>query len=148
MKSLIAIVATILFTTVSAHCRMGETLEQLITRFGEGKKNTGRIRMAGHDQYYFEKDGIGIQCVISDGKVAMEVFHRIGPIITDQDIKEILKTEGDGHSWRFDKKTDRMIRGDNRLEAFRSPGHEDMFFIQEIATRLGNDIANKGKPGF
>ena len=145
-----AIVATIavLLGTLPAQCRIGETLDQLTARFGEGRKNTGTIRLAGHDQYYFEKDGIGIECVMANDKCIMEVFHNLGPKITDQDIKELLKAEGESHGWGFNIAKKRWIRSDNKLQAYRLAGHDDFFSIEEISGRKPGDQPDTGKPGF
>jgi len=143
MKTIIIATSLLLFAATSAYCRIGETLEQLTARFGgEGKKNTGHVRMAGHDQWYFEKDGIGVNCVMSDDKCVMEVFHRIGSDITDLDIKDILKSEADGHGWGFDKRTKRWTRSDYVLVAYHEPGHHDIFFLEQIPK------GTNGLPGF
>lgn len=147
MKTVIAITLMVLLLTPLAQCRVGETLAELTTRFGEGRENSQKIRLPGHDQYYFEKDGIGVQCVMSGDQCIMEVFHRIGTKITDQDIKEILRTEADGHGWGLIK-PERWNRGDNKLTAYRQQGHDDMFFIEDIAAMKANGRDTKGKPGF
>jgi hypothetical protein len=147
MKIVIATALIVLLSTLPGQCRIGETLAELTTRFGEGRENSQKIRLPGHDQYYFEKDGIGVQCVMSDDKCVMEVFHRIGSKITEQDIHEILRTEADGHGWGLIK-PDRWNRSDNQLTAYREHGHADMFFIEDIAAMKANGKYTKGKPGF
>jgi hypothetical protein len=133
----------LVIAATSAQCRIGETLSELNARFGgEGKKNTAHIRMAGHDQWYFEKDGFGVQCVMTDDKCVMEVYHRIGQLINDGNINDLLKAEADGHTWGFDKKTARWTRSDYKLQAFREPGHKDMFYVEEMEKQ------HSGKTGF
>jgi hypothetical protein len=124
--------AVLLFlATLPAQGRIGEALEEMAARFGEAQKDGAVTRMAGHEQYYFEKDSLGIECVIGDGKCVMEVFHRIGSkIISDEDIKNILKVEADGHGWGFNYATKRWMRSDGRLQAYRQPGHDDYFFLE------------------
>jgi hypothetical protein len=142
MKTVIVATMLLVIAAASAQCRIGETLEELNARFGEGKKNSQKIRMKGHDQWYFEKDGIGVQCVMTDDACVMEVFHRVGAEITDRDIKEILKSEGDGHGWGFDQRTKRWTRSDYNLVAYREQGHNDIFYLEKSGK------AAKGLPGF
>ena len=148
MKYAIVATITILLGTLPAQCRIGESMSQLTARFGPGKKDNGTVRMAGNDQYYFEKDGIGIECVMANDKCVMEVFHNLGPKITDHDIRELLKTEEDGHTWGFSPAKKRWLRSDNKLQAYRQPGHDDFLFIEEISVKISSGQPDTGKPGF
>ena len=129
MRFLIGITAMIMVAATPARGRIGETLAELTARYGQGKKNHGKIRLPGHDQYYFEKDGIGVNCVMSEDKCLMEVFHRLGSVITDEDIQGILKTEADGRAWNL-VEPGNWKRDDHALTASRQKHHADIFFIE------------------
>ena len=148
MKYAFFAVVTILFGTLPAHCRIGESLTELTARFGQGKKDNGTIRMAGHDQYYFEKNGTGIECVMENDKCVMEIFHNLGPKITDHDIRELLKSEEDGHTWGFSPAKKRWLRSDNKLQAYRQAGHDDFLFVEVISAKKTVGQPDTGKAGF
>jgi hypothetical protein len=111
--------------------RIGETLEELTADYGPGRKNAGKIRIPGDDEYYWEMRGLGINVVMQDGKSIMLVVHQIGRKIIETDIKEFLAANGEGRGWRPDG--NRWISGDRQLAAFREKRHLDMFFVVDIA---------------
>ena len=111
----------------------------MTSRFGPGKKNAGKIRIPGKDEYYWEMKGFGVNVVMEDDRAVMLVIHRIAHIIAESDIKELLAANSEGHGWRPDSKIPRWISNDSRLEAFREKDHKDMFFIQDIEA-----VANSG----
>jgi hypothetical protein len=59
-----------------------------------------------------------------------------------------LKVEADGHGWGFNPRTKRWTRSDNKLAAYRELNHEDMFFLEDMATKKENEAVTKGKAGF
>ena len=128
--------AVILVATLSAlpvHARIGETMEQLVQRYGEGQK-VNNTRMPVGEQFEFTKKPFGVQAVMLDGKCVKEVLHRVeGPIISDVEIKELLKANGEGHTWAYIRKDEVWMRSDHKVRAFRQPGHPDFFFIEDVA---------------
>ncbi len=78
----------------------------------------------------------------------MEVYHRKDKKIMDDDIKGILKANGEGHSWSQDKKTGEWMRADHKMKAFRAPGHADFLFVQDVAVVKAIEKGNKSGAGF
>jgi hypothetical protein len=111
--------------------RIGETLEELTAHYGIGKKNAGKIRIRGDDEYYWEMRGLGVNVVMQDGKAVMLVVHEISQKISEADIREFLAANGEGRGWHPDGL--RWVSGDKQLEAFREKNHHDMFFVEDIA---------------
>jgi hypothetical protein len=145
MKLLVAFIAVLSFATLPAQCRIGETLDELVARFGEVKKDREATRMPGHDQFSFKMNGMVIECVMTDGKCVMEVFHRPGGMISNEDIKDLLKSEADGHTWGFNPKLKQWLRSDYTLKAYRAPGHADFFFLELAPAKKEG---GQGLPGF
>lgn len=118
---------------------IGESLKSLTSRYGEGLKNAFKIRIPGNDQYYWEVNSIGMNVVFHDGKAVMIVAHRVGGLITKNDITQLLKANSDIHGWVEDVDSPRWLRRDKKVDAFREKGHEDMFFVRDLAqtTALG-----------
>jgi hypothetical protein len=125
--------------------RIGETLEELTADYGPGKKNAGKIRIPGDDEYYWEMRGLGINVVMQDGKSIMLVVHQIGRKITEADIKEVRDANGEGRGWR--PEGNRWISGDRRLAAFRAKNHLDMFFVEDLipVEKSGHAIVPGGR---
>ena len=132
MKNLIAMTAAALAVTVAAQARVGETADEIATRFGKGKKAQTQ-RLAGAETFEYEKNDFYVEVVILDGKSVMEIYaHRKGT--TDDVIKELLKanTINNETAWRFDRKENRWERGGTpKLVGFRWPGHPDFFCIKD-----------------
>lgn len=120
-------------TAVSpTQARVGETMEEIIVRFGQVHKDE-TSRIPGTDHYAYEKNGFKVEVIIAGGKSIFEVYHRNDKEITNEDIKELLKANEEGHSWGLDRRTQHWTRSDYKLTAFREPGHPDFFFIEDIA---------------
>ena len=90
--------------------------------------------MAGTERFLYVKNGYDVDVSFLNGKSVMEAFHRKDKTISDDDIKDILKANADGHGWAFDKRTKEWMRGDHKIKAFRAPGHSDFLFMQDVAT--------------
>ena len=80
---------TLLGLSGSAEARIGETLDQLKARYGEGKPST-KIRVPGTERYDFKKDGFTIDVSFRDGKSVAEYFHRDAGKISDDEIVQRL----------------------------------------------------------
>jgi len=113
--------------------RVGDSLEELTARYGPGKKNAGKIRIPGNDEYYWEMKGLGINVVMQEESAVMLVAHGLGQKITAAEIKALLAANAHGTGWRPDGREPRWLRNDRKLEAFREKDHDDMFFVQDIA---------------
>lgn len=130
-----AIIALTLFLLAQAsQARVGETTQEINTRFGPGTKSKDRLSAPGVETFQYEKAGFTIEVVIFKGKSIWEIFQRKGQTISDDDIKELLKLyDTSSTSWRFDRRDSRWERsGKPKLIASRWPGHEDFFFIKDI----------------
>lgn len=111
---------------------IGDSLDLLTERYGKGLKNAFKIRLPGNDQYYWEMNDLGLNVVIQNGKAVLIVAHRIGGVIRDEDIHNLIKASSDIYGWEEDPSQPRWLRRDKKLEAFRELHHEDMFFVQNI----------------
>ena len=133
MKKILALILVATLGTFAAHARIGETFDQVTKRYGEGRKQNCD-RLPGAEQYNFVKNPFAIEVILLDGKSVMEVVHRVeGPHISDDEIKELLKVNGDGHTWSLDRKDNQWMRNDHKVRAFHQPGHHDYFFIEDVA---------------
>jgi hypothetical protein len=134
----------VLVVAAKLHARVGETLEQVSDRYGTGQKQNCD-RLPGGEKYYFVKKPYGIEVIVVNGKAVMEIFHRSeGPEISDGEIKELLKVNGDSHAWSFDKKDSHWMRSDRKMRAYRQPGHGDFFFIEDVeATKQARTKSSK-----
>ena len=140
-----AAIALLLIQQTSA--RIGENAQEIVTRYGNGKKFRDRITAPGAETFRYEKSGFTIDVVFLDGKSVMEVIQRKDRTITDEDIKGFLKLyDSPATNWRFDRKEKRWERGGKpKLVAYREPGHEDFFFIKDI--EVCNAAEKKTKEG-
>ena len=144
-KHLVSFAIITALTTVFAQARVGETQDEITKRYGAGRKD-GDTRLVGTERFWYLKDNFDVEVMISAGKSVMEVFHRKDKVITDDDIKGFLNVNADGHAWAIEKKTGHWRRSDNKLQAFREPGHADFFFIQDIAAVKDSEKNGKAKP--
>jgi len=144
-KHLVSIAIITALTTVFAQARIGETQDEITKRYGDGHKD-GDTRLPGTERFTYTKDNFFVEVMFSAGKSVMEVFHRNDTTITDGDIKAFLSVNADGHAWSIDKKTGHWRRGDYKVQAFRAPGHDDWFFIQDIAAVKDSEKNGKAKP--
>ena len=139
MKHTLVIALAIALTAASAHARVGETLAEIALRYGAGTKD-GVPRLPETERINYLKNGFAIEVMFAGGRSVMEVFHRKDKEITDDDIKELLKVNGEGHSWTLDSKQNLWMRKDRKIRALREPGHRDFFFIQDMVA-----VKNTGK---
>jgi hypothetical protein len=145
MKSSSLLAALLLVATAAAQARVGETQQQIATRYGDGKKAKIQ-RLAGADTYEYRKDGFYVEVVLLDGKSVWEIYaHEKGT--TDEVIKELLKVNSTPEAnWHFDKKANRWERGGTpMLVGYRFPGHEDFFCIKDL--KACDAAEKKNKPG-
>lgn len=130
-----------------AHGRVGETAAEITARYGEGKSANARVNGATTTKYV--KDNFDVEVTILDGKSVWEIYHRRDKVISDDDIKEVLKANATPgtNSWRIDKKDGRWERtGRPKLFAFREPGHPDFFSIKDIETCEKAEKKKSGVP--
>lgn len=101
----------------SAIGRLGETKQEIITRYGQGQvSDIQRLTGAQTDKYF--KNGFQIEIVMDQGKSIWEIIQRQdgGGEIPDKDVKNIL----DGYkeskrTWRYDRQ-----KNSGRAEASQS----------------------------
>lgn len=134
MKAAFLIAALTLSLAPCASARVGETSQEIIARYGAGKKSKDRLSAPGAETFRHEKNGFFIDVVIVGGKSIMEVIHRKDRIITDEDIKALLKLyDSSSTNWRFDRREKRWERGGKpKLVAYREPGHDDFLCIKDL----------------
>jgi hypothetical protein len=135
----------------TANARIGETTQEITTRYGEGRKSGDRLKSPGAETWKYSKSGFSIEVIFVNGKSVWEMFERKDKTITDDDIKDLLKVNSlPGASWRFDKKENRWERGGKpKLVAFREPGHGDFFSIKDLeAASAAEKLGKPDKSGF
>ncbi|MGC3992202.1 MAG: hypothetical protein QM796_21410 [Chthoniobacteraceae bacterium] len=133
IRSLFAI-ALGMFTS-SASARIGETAEQILTRYGQGKKVEDRLIATGAETWKYDKGDFNIEVVFINGVSAWEIFSRKGKLLSDDDIKDLLKVNTiEATSWRYDRRENRWERGGRpKLFAYKEPGHPEQFSIRDPA---------------
>lgn len=147
LKSHFIALNVFLFGGLFAHGRVGETAEEITARYGAGKSTNARLNGATTTKYV--KDNFEVEVTILDGKSIWEIYHRRDKVISDDDIKEVLKANSKPgtNSWRMDKKDGRWERSGNpKLFAFREPGHPDFFSIKDIETCEKAEKKKSGVP--
>lgn len=140
-----------LFTSLTAHARIGETQQEIATRYGEGQKSNSRLKSPGAETWKYSKGGFSIEVIYVNGKSIWELFERKDKVITDDDIKDLIKVNAlSGASWRYDKKEQRWERGGTpKLVAYREPGHPDFFSIKDVeAFKAAEKQRSTDKAGF
>jgi hypothetical protein len=145
MKAAVTFLLLVAFAINDVQARVGETLEEIKARYGEGKA-TGK-RVANVDNLKFTKNGFDVEVSIKDGKSIYEMFHRKDQVITDADIQEFLKANATpANRWRFDKKENHWERGGKpKFVAYREPGHPDFFVIKDLDACAAAEKAAKPK---
>src|SRR4051812_1438143 len=109
MKNTLAIAVLTLALAVSTQARVGETQQEITLRYGHGQPTA--TRLMGAETLNYVKNGFSVDCVMVDGKCIWEWFHRLDTTITDDDIKELIKTNtSTGNSWHFERKESRWER--------------------------------------
>jgi len=144
MKCFVFTSFVLVLLTVIAEARIGETLDQIRARYGEGQK--GGPRIPGTEKFEFKKDGYTIDVSFFDGISVMEFFHRHDTKITDDDIKDLLKNYIEGVRFTWSAR-DKIFKSSNKkLTAGRQIGHDDWFFVKDTAAieALGGEGKAKG----
>ena len=148
MKLLIGLMIATFLAAGSVSARVGETQQQITTRYGVGKIAQNQ-RLAGAETFEYRKDDFYVEVVMLDGKSVLEIYaHTKGT--TDEVIKELLKVNHRaGAAWRFHRKPNRWERGGTpKLAAFRWPGHPDFFCIKDLkACEAAEKKFNPGTSG-
>ena len=93
-------VATI---TATAHARLGETPDQLVTRYGQPlsevdqKAENGKVAMAS---VVFQKGGFEINVAVTEGVSVQETFKKLnGQPMTLGEVRTLLNSNGQGFGW-------------------------------------------------
>ncbi len=142
MRSLSLLIGVLVATAGFCDARVGETLDEINRRYGDGhKREPGASRFFETEQYDYEKNGFAIEVILAGQRSICEVFRRLENVVTDEDIKALLSVNKEGSSWYFMKKADQWMRNDHKLCAFRQPGHKEYFFIQDIAAIKKSEYA-------
>lgn len=153
MKTVLLSLATVCFLISPAQARLGETLQEIIQRFGPGELSDMQ-RQPGAKTYKYHKDDFQIEVVIDQGKSIWEIYTRKngnGGQFTDADIKNILAGYKDQkRNWHEDRDTANRwtASGKPKYEAYRWPGHEDYFCVKDIAACAALDKAAGGTKTF
>lgn len=117
--------------TMSIHPHIGESLTDLTKRFGVWPERENN-RLPRSVRYFYKRDGFQAEAIVFKDKVVMVVLHRDGQNISDDNLKEVMKANADGHTWAFDKQSGEWIRRDRAIKVFRPPGHPDFLAMQDI----------------
>jgi hypothetical protein len=106
---------TLLFivsVTATAQARLGETADQLATRYGQPLKETDqkgegdKIALA---DVVFQKGGFEIDVTISDGISVSESYKKLnGDALTVEEVRILLSANSQGHGWE----APRMVQGE------------------------------------
>jgi hypothetical protein len=87
------------FATLSAHARLGETEEQIISRFGTpADAPKFEDDLPGVTYKLFSKQNFNIYVGLIDGKSAYECYQADSGV-DDSLIKQLLAIESEGHRW-------------------------------------------------
>ena len=143
MKPLLATLGLLLALTVTSHARVGETLAELKARYGEGKSISPR--MADTEQYEWQKDGYTIQASLRGNVTVLEFFHRNDTVMTDDDIKALLKVYRKDVRFTWSTRDNCFKSSDKKLMAGREHGHDDWIYVRDIAAT--ESLSGKGKAG-
>ncbi|MHB1083200.1 MAG: hypothetical protein ACYC67_27660 [Prosthecobacter sp.] len=143
MKHLLASLGLFLALTATTHARIGETLAELKARYGEGKSVSPR--MANTEQYEWEKDGYIIQASLRNNITVLEFFHRTDTLMTDDDIKALLKVYRKDVRFTWSTRDNCFKSSDKKLMAGRQEGHDDWIYVRDIAATEALSGKDKAK---
>ena len=134
MKHALITVTFALLAALPAQARIGETSEEIDARYGQGQKSADRLKNPETGTWKYSKGGFFIEVIFFNGKSIWEMFNRKDKVITDDDIKDILKVNSaPGTSWQFSGKEHQWRRGGTpKLIAYREHGHDDFFSIRDV----------------
>lgn len=145
MKSVLLTLVLTLFAFAPAQARLGETLQEIIQRFGPGELSDMQ-RQPGSKTYKYLKDDIQIEVVIDQGKSIWEIYQRKNTSgqFPEADIKNILAGyKEQKRNWHVDRDAQNRweASGKPKFEAYLWPGHEDFFCVKDIAACAALDKA-------
>jgi hypothetical protein len=142
MKHLLFIISLLTLFSGAAYARLGETLDQIKARYGEGKK-MDRARLTDTVRYAYMKDNFTIDVSFYNGVSVLEFFHRNDTKITDEDIKDLLKNYMEGVKFTWSQRDKVFKSSDKKMTAGREPGHEDLFYVKDLA--VSEKLSGNGK---
>ncbi len=141
--TLISLLVLVL-SAVPVHARIGETLPQMEARYGKSKKVAAR--MPETVQYQWEKDGFIIEASLNNnGVTILEFFHRTDKVITEDDIRALLKNYLKNVTWAHSLRDQCYKSSDNKLIAGRQFGHADWFYVRDVAQTASMSGKDKAK---
>ena len=141
MRHYLATIALFLTLSATSHARIGETLAELKTRYGEGRSISPRI--AQTEQYEWQKDGYTIQASIRNNVCILEFFHRNDTLMTDEDIKALLKIYRKDVRFTWSIRDNCFKSSDKKMMAGREQGHDDWIYVRDIAAT--ESLSGQGK---
>ena len=127
----------ILLLAPNSWARLGETFEQIQSRYGVLMK-VDNVTRADYPQYFFQKDGIDIRVRFVNGKSAQEIFS--APVPNIQTVAaEILSSNAQGSTWSSTAigKSTEYMRADGKataqyIRSKRSPDRIALLRVQTI----------------
>jgi hypothetical protein len=131
MKYMLKVIMMSFLMTVCSHARIGETLAELKVRYGEGKLITPRISQT--EQYEWAKDGYIIQASLRNNIAVLEFFHRTDKVMTDDDIKALLKIYRKDVRFTWSSRDNCFKSNDKKMMAGREEGHDDWIYVRDIS---------------
>ncbi|MFZ2277661.1 MAG: hypothetical protein WAW39_07670 [Prosthecobacter sp.] len=131
MKQLFTILCVFFSITVCSQARIGETLAELKARYGEGKSISPRIPQT--EQYEWEKDGYLIQASLRNNVTVLEFFHRTDKVMTDEDIKALLKVYRKDVRFTWSMRDNCFRSSDKKMMAGRQDGHDDWIYVRDVS---------------
>lgn len=134
----------------SLHARVGETDQEIKTRFGEGGPSDIQ-RQAGAKTLKFIKNNFQIEVVLHNGRSIWEIYRRldVGGEMPSGDVQNILDGyKAQKRTWRFDRREKRWESSTKpKLVAYLWPGHEDHFSIKDVEACEALDKVGTGSKG-
>lgn len=152
MKSAFLTLVLTLLALAPAQARLGETVQEIIQRFGTGQLSDIQ-RQPGAKTYKYFKDDFQIEVVIDQGKSIWEIYQRKNAAgeFPEADIKNILAGyKEQKRNWHVDRDAANRweASGKPKYEAYRWPGHEDFFCVKDIAACAALDKAAGSSKAF
>lgn len=150
MKTNIVTILCLASLGCSLHARVGETEQEIKTRFGEGVPSDIQ-RQAGAKTFKFTKDAFQIDVVLSNGRSIWEIYRRVDfdgemPAADVQNILDGYKDQK--RTWRFDRREKRWESSSKpKLIAYLWPGFENHFSIKDVEACKALDKAGVGSKG-
>ena len=111
MKRLILVASAVLFAALSAHARLGETLDALATRYGQPTPAPYTVeyiyRDYGDTQAWYATDDLNVLVVFKNGISQYEMVMPKDPTakLTQSVIRAFLEANASGSTWLAPKET-------------------------------------------